>query len=150
MSAADDVVRAWNSRNLDLKQNMHADRAEHYPAGSSSELAASLLAHGYLYALNTAVLHPLGFALGVNTLDSEPGEGVKAAGLFLMATADPEGWTFEELDHRAGLDKISDKALSQITSRTAEVHARFARELERRTELARYDEARDIRTVEGA
>lgn len=76
----------------------YTEAAEIYPAESEATLAQCLTDEGLLGAINAALLHPLGLALGVQgKKTSEPGAApqVEVRALTLHHTDDPEGFRYD-------------------------------------------------------
>lgn len=101
---------------------------ELFPRGAEpeSELGRYVWSSGALYALNAAVLHPLGLAFGVDINDA--GEVVA-----VLLARGHESITFDELGHEVGTGKLGYRELDAIVTGLRETEARLKAELDKRT-----------------
>jgi hypothetical protein len=76
---------------------------ETYRATGRTELAQVLFDAGLLFAVNAAVLHPHGLALGVSV---DEDAGGRVTGLSLHRTSDPDGLWFDEATVVVGRQKM--------------------------------------------
>lgn len=129
------IEQAWREKETShpYRRTIGNAGVELFPRGAEpvSELATWLRESGALYAINRAVLHTLGYALGVETVTTGEHAG-KVQSLALVRTADPEGITFDELSREQGRGRFVDRELASVLTALRELDAELDAELKQR------------------